>query len=231
MNTTSAQVRSKRPRTVLAGPYGHPFHPIAVTIPIGTWVASLVFEIIGLAAGVPTPYAIAARVLILIGLVGAVAAAGLGLLDFLQLAPGTVAHRTGIRHMALNLGVTALFLVILLAWWLTTPDIVPVWAFILTIVGLAALGLSGWLGGRLAYHYGVRVADEGTQAEGFAPVAARPSRPRAQEDPAPAAPAQAAPAAPAQAPAGAVPPGSASAASEPVEAPLRATLRARSGRG
>jgi uncharacterized membrane protein len=26
----------------LAGPYGHPFHPILVTVPIGAWVASLV---------------------------------------------------------------------------------------------------------------------------------------------------------------------------------------------
>lgn len=29
----------------LAGPYGHPFHPILVTVPIGAWVASLVFDI------------------------------------------------------------------------------------------------------------------------------------------------------------------------------------------
>ena len=30
---------------LLAGPYGHPFHPILVTIPIGAWVSSLVFDI------------------------------------------------------------------------------------------------------------------------------------------------------------------------------------------
>jgi len=33
---------------------------------------------------------------------------------------------------------------------------------------VAALGLSGYLGGKLAFRYGVRVADEATQAEGFA---------------------------------------------------------------
>ncbi|MGW3205659.1 hypothetical protein [Streptomyces sp. NPDC001135] len=32
---------------------------------------------------------------------------------------------------------------------------------------MAALGFSGFLGGKLAYRYGVRVADEATQAEGF----------------------------------------------------------------
>ena len=36
----------------------------------------------------------------------------------------------------------------------------------LTIVGLLVLGVSGWLGGMLSYRYGVRVADERTQAEG-----------------------------------------------------------------
>ena len=42
---------------------------------------------------------------------------------------------------------------------------------------LALLTVSGYLGGKLAYRYGVRVADEATQAEGFAGPrpAARPS--------------------------------------------------------
>ena len=35
------QSRAKRPVTVLAGPYGHPFHPILVTVPIGAWVHQL----------------------------------------------------------------------------------------------------------------------------------------------------------------------------------------------
>ena len=38
--------RAKQPRTALAGPYGHPFHPMLVTLPIGAWVSSLVFDII-----------------------------------------------------------------------------------------------------------------------------------------------------------------------------------------
>ena len=29
--------QAKQPVTVLAGPYGHPFHPILVTVPIGAW--------------------------------------------------------------------------------------------------------------------------------------------------------------------------------------------------
>lgn len=159
--------RAKRPRSIIAGPYGHPFHPILVTIPIGTWVASIVFDIIGFFAEDPTPYVVGARVLILIGILGALAAAAVGFLDYSQLARGTAARKTATVHMALNLGVTALFIVNLLVRWSADDDEVSVVGFVLSIVAIAALGVSGWLGGKLAYHYGVRVADERTQAEGF----------------------------------------------------------------
>jgi uncharacterized membrane protein len=36
-----------------------------------------------------------------------------------------------------------------------------------SLVALALLGVSGWLGGNLAYRYGDRVATEETQQEGF----------------------------------------------------------------
>jgi uncharacterized membrane protein len=39
----------------------------------------------------------------------------------------------------------------------------------LSAVSLAALAVSGYLGGKLSYRYGVRVADERTQAQGYAP--------------------------------------------------------------
>jgi uncharacterized membrane protein len=42
---------------------------------------------------------------------------------------------------------------------------------VLSIIGLAVIGVSGFLGGKLAYRYGVRVADESVQAEGFRPSA------------------------------------------------------------
>jgi uncharacterized membrane protein len=167
MSQTTPQHRAKRPRSAIAGPYGHPFHPILVTIPIGAWVASLVFDIIGLVSEDPSAYVVGARVLILIGIVGAVLAAAIGLVDFAQLAKGTAARKTATVHMVLNLGVLALFVVNLLVRWSADDDEVSIVGFILSIIGLGALGVSGWLGGKLAYHYGVRVADERTQSEGF----------------------------------------------------------------
>ncbi len=168
MSQNTPQQRAKQPRSALAGPYGHPFHPILVTIPIGAWVASLVFDIIGLVSDDPAPYVHGAWVLIVIGLIGAVLAAIWGFLDYLQLGRGTDARRTATIHMALNLGVTVLFVVNLLVRLSADDhDEVSIVGFILSIVGLAVLGVSGWLGGKLAYHYGVRVADERTQMDGF----------------------------------------------------------------
>jgi uncharacterized membrane protein len=40
-------------------------------------------------------------------------------------------------------------------------------ALAVSAVSLGALSVSGYLGGKLAYRYGVRVAEESTQAEGY----------------------------------------------------------------
>jgi uncharacterized membrane protein len=159
---------SKQPITQLAGPYGHPFHPIMVTVPIGAWVASFVFDIASLTVAEPEPFTFGSRWLIGIGVVGAVVAAVLGLLDFLTIPRKTAARRTGLTHAALNVAVVVLFAVSF-AMRLGQPADVPVDAtlVVLSVVALAALGASGWLGGKLAYRYGVRVADEETQAEGY----------------------------------------------------------------
>jgi uncharacterized membrane protein len=160
--------RAKQPKTVLAGPYGHPFHPVLVTVPIGAWVASVVFDIIALASTTEEEaFAEGAYWLIAIGVIGAVLAAVFGLLDLLAIPRGTKAFRTGITHMSLNLGVVALFVVNFVIRAGRGDEEATVLGLVLSLVALATLGVSGWLGGKLAYHYGVRVADEETQAEGF----------------------------------------------------------------
>jgi uncharacterized membrane protein len=165
--TQSPSLPAKRPRSIVAGPYGHPFHPVLVTIPIGTWTASLVFDLIGLGADDPRPFAVGAFWLLVIGLVGAVLAAVLGLLDFSTIPGGTKAHRTALTHLALNSVALLLFLVDVLVRNAHGQRDVSVTGLVLTVVGLVVVGVSGTLGATLAYHFGVRVADEGTQAEGF----------------------------------------------------------------
>lgn len=159
---------AKQPKTALAGPYGHPFHPVLVTVPIGAWVAALVFDIVALASNEEeATFAEGAYWLIGIGIVGALLAAVFGLLDLLTIPRGTRAFTTGITHMSLNLVVVVLFVVNFVIRASQGYEDSTVLGFVLTLIALAILGASGWLGGKLAYTYGVRVADETTQNKGF----------------------------------------------------------------
>jgi uncharacterized membrane protein len=159
----------KLPVTVLAGPYGHPFHPILVTVPIGAWTASLIFDIASRIVDNSGFLTQASEWLIGIGVLGALTAAVFGFLDLLAIPGGTRAFRTGLIHMSINLAVTVAY-AINFAWRHASyagQGRVGVGQLVLSAVSIAALGASGYLGGKLAYRYGVRVADEHTQAEGF----------------------------------------------------------------
>ncbi|MER7546726.1 DUF2231 domain-containing protein [Spirillospora sp. NPDC127506] len=161
------QQQAKRPVSALAGSYGHPLHPIFVTVPIGAWVASLVFDVASHVAGDPGFLAEGSLWLIGLGVAGALAAAATGFLDLLAVPPGTRVFRTALVHMSLNLAVTAAYAAAF-GWRLDdTGGPVAPGRIALSVAALAALTASGFLGGKLAYRYGVRVADEKTQAEGF----------------------------------------------------------------
>lgn len=187
MVTEQVQRQSKQPVSpLLAGPYGHPFHPILVTVPIGAWVSSLVFDIGSHIVDDPTFLARGSLWLIGIGVVGALAAASVGALDLLVIPPRTRAFGVGLIHMSLNLLVTVAYVGGFL--WRDAgggpSGSVAAGQIALSAVSLAVLGVSGYLGGMLAYHYGVRVADERTQSGGFA----RGRRDVRSEDPGPANP-------------------------------------------
>ncbi|WP_182882307.1 MULTISPECIES: DUF2231 domain-containing protein [unclassified Microbispora] len=160
---------AKRPVSpVLAGPYGHPFHPMLVTVPIGAWVASMVFDLASRFAPDPGFLAEGSKWLIAIGVLGALAAASVGFLDLFAIPAGTPAFRTGLLHMGLNLVITAAYAAGFL--WRRAGEAagpVELGPLLLSAGGLALLAISGYLGGKLAYRYGVRVADEVTQAGGF----------------------------------------------------------------
>ena len=154
---------------LLAGPYGHPFHPILVTVPIGAWVCSLVFDVASRFVSDPGVLAQGSMWLIGLGVLGALAAATVGFLDFLGLPRRTPAYRVGLLHMSLNLAVTAAYAVNF-AWRMGEQgrsEAVGLPMLVLSVLSIAVLTVSGYLGGKLAYHYGVRVADEATQAEGY----------------------------------------------------------------
>jgi uncharacterized membrane protein len=158
----------KRPASPVAGSYGHPIHPILVTVPIGAWVASLVFDIASHVVddGAQT-YSDGAELLIAIGVIGAVLAAAWGLIDYLRIERGTPAFKVGTTHLVINAVVIVVFAISWIIRHNADDEATNGGLIVMSIVALALLSVSGWLGGKLAYRYGVRVADEDTQTEGF----------------------------------------------------------------
>lgn len=154
----------------LAGPYGHPFHPILVTIPIGAWMCSLVFDVGSRIVEQPGFLTRGSEWLIGIGVVGAVAAAMIGFFDLAVIPSATAAFRTGLLHMTLNVAVTTAYIVNFV--WrhgeYRSGAAVGLGPLALSVLSVAGLAAAGYLGGKLAYRYGVRVAEEAVQADGFA---------------------------------------------------------------
>lgn len=165
---TPLDPRAKRPVSgALAGPYGHPFHPVLVTVPIGAWVSGLVLDVASRFASDGAALATGARWLVAIGVVGALGAATVGFLDFLLIPPGTPAHRIAVVHLVLNVAITAAYALNFLWRSSGSDDGTALGPLALSAVSLVALAVSGSLGGRLSYRYGVRVASEADQRAGF----------------------------------------------------------------
>ncbi len=87
---------------LLAGPYGHPYHPMLVTVPIGAWVASLLFDIASHLVSRPGFLTQGSEWLIAAGVLGAMAAGIAGFLDLAAIPAGTAAFRTACTHMCIS---------------------------------------------------------------------------------------------------------------------------------
>ena len=131
---------------------GHPIHPMLVPLAIGLFIFSFVCDLF-LLGGREGAWTIVALYTMVGGIVGALAAAVPGLIDLLSLPEGP--RKTATIHMAINLTVVALFVVN--AWMRLNgadPRGTPV---VLSGVALVLLVISGWLGGKMVYEYGVGV--------------------------------------------------------------------------
>lgn len=137
---------------------GHPLHPILITIPLGLFVAAVVFDIIALVTGDET-FARVAFWNITGGVIGGLVAAIPGAVDWTAIPRGTRAKSIGALHGLGNLAVVALFAI---SWWLRfgDPAALPIPAFILGLIAVGLATVTGWLGGELVDRLGVGV-DEG----------------------------------------------------------------------
>ena len=153
---------------------GHPIHPMLIVLPLGLFLAAVVFDAVYLWRGSPA-FATAAYWNIAAGIVGGLLAAVFGLIDWLAIPGGTRAKRIGLLHGAGNVVVVLIFALV----WLMrgdTPDAAPTTTlFLLEVVALALGSVAGWLGGELVDRLGVGV-DDGAHLDAPSSLSGRPAR-------------------------------------------------------
>ena len=137
---------------------GHPLHPMLVNFPLGLLITSAVFDIIHWVTGNGYWSGIALW-MIAAGVITGLLAAIVGTIDALAIPSGTRAKSVSFLHGAGNLLILVLFAV---SWFLRfgAPGNPPIIAYVLSFLGAALLGVTGWLGGELTMRLGIGV-DEG----------------------------------------------------------------------
>jgi uncharacterized membrane protein len=138
----------------------HPVHPMIVVLPLGLWVAALVLDIIEEFTG-NAMWRTLAFWNIVGGIVGALAAAVPGFLDYLTLQ-GRL-RRIATWHMLLNLGAVALFAVN--AFVRLRVGTESWWPLALSVIGVVGVSASGWLGGEMVYVERVGVSEPSDRRE------------------------------------------------------------------
>src|SRR4029453_17700677 len=84
---------------------GHPIHQMLIPFPFGLLATAVIFDIIYLIWGNPTMVTVSYW-MIIAGIIGAIAAAPFGLIDWLAIPTGTRAKSVGLIH---GLGKVAVF--------------------------------------------------------------------------------------------------------------------------
>jgi uncharacterized membrane protein len=135
--------------------FGHPIHPILIPFPLGLLVTSFIFDIIYLITD-NDAFSVAAFWMIAAGVIGGLAAAVFGIIDFSRVPDDTRAHSIGVWHAVLSVSMVVLFAV---SWLLrlgepAEPGFLPI---IFSLVGAGLAGLTGWFGGELVGRLGVGV--------------------------------------------------------------------------
>ena len=138
---------------------GHPIHPMLIVFPLGLLSTAVVFDVLYVVTG-NVDLSTFAFWALAAGLVGGLAAAIFGLIDWLAIPKGTRARRVGAFHGVGNVVVVALFA---LSFLLRTdasaylPDVAPL---LLGLLGAGLALVTAWLGGELVYRLRVAVDDD-----------------------------------------------------------------------
>lgn len=155
---------------------GHPVHPMLIVLPLGLFIAAVVFDALSLWRETPA-FATVAYWNVAGGIIGGLLAAVFGLIDWLAIPAGTRAKRIGLLHGGANVLVVVIFASV----WLmrgSAADVTPTTRlFLLEVVALGIGSVAGWLGGELVDRLGVGV-DDGAHLDAPGSLSGRPARQR-----------------------------------------------------
>lgn len=152
--------------------FGHPVHPMLVVFPLGLFATSLVFDLVRLGGGAES-FSVAAFYMIAAGIIGGLAAAVFGLVDYLAIPRGTRAKTIGAFHGLANLVIVGLYVS---SWGIRYADAARQNGGAVLLSGIAVLLalVSGWLGGELVDRLGVGV-DDGAHLDAPSSLSGRPA--------------------------------------------------------
>jgi len=155
--------------------FGHAIHPILVVFPLGLLTTAVIFDAIGWATGDGKWLEIAFR-LIGAGILGGLASALFGLIDYQAIPSRTRAKTIGLWHGLGNVAVIILFAASWLIRWPNphNPGALPV---MLSLSGALLMLVTGWLGGELVERLGVGV-DNGANLNAPSSLSGRPAAER-----------------------------------------------------
>lgn len=130
-------------RDLLRGrPLGHPLHPVLVQVPIGCWLSAAVLDVVPGAQR-------AATTLTAVGLAGVAPAAVAGWVDWADLPPEQA--RVGLAHAVSNVAAVVCYAASLTGRLHGRSAKGRLWS----LGGLAAVAVTGALGGHVAYRQAV----------------------------------------------------------------------------
>ncbi|HZN09598.1 MAG TPA: DUF2231 domain-containing protein [Pyrinomonadaceae bacterium] len=135
---------------------GHPIHPMLIPFPLALWATSFAVDVLFYFLRHPTLLVIA-KFMIAAGCLGAIAAAIPGIIDWLSIKNGDV-KRVANWHARLNVAALVVFAISLLLRTGSYSELVGrrlTVPFFLSLVGVILISISGWLGGELAFRYGI----------------------------------------------------------------------------
>jgi nitrite reductase/ring-hydroxylating ferredoxin subunit/uncharacterized membrane protein len=134
------------PRDFLYGTWlGHSLHAAVITVPVGSWSAAMVFDLMGEER--------AADLSLGLGLLGAAGAAVTGAAQWQDTTNEEAPRRLGALHALLNVAATGL----MAGSWLMRQQGRRGSGVALSSLGLGINLASAWLGGELAYELGIGV--------------------------------------------------------------------------